>query len=221
MENGRESAAYSRAEIISDAVVHATAILAALIAVPVLVTLAAVWVGDARTITALVVYGATLIAMLCCSAIYNFVTWPGRHDSFRRMDQSAIYLKIAGAYTPFAVLTGTSAGLFLLGVWAVALGGVTMILFGPPRPRWPALALYLLLGWAGVLVGQQMITALTPAGRDLVLLAGGLYSFGLVFFLWERLRFHNTIWHVFVVTASGLIYAAVVLELWSRAPVPV
>ncbi|TPE49448.1 PAQR family membrane homeostasis protein TrhA [Amaricoccus solimangrovi] len=217
MEIRREAATYSRAEIISDAVVHGAAILAALIAVPVLVTLAALWVGDATTITALVIYGVTLIAMFCCSAFYNFVTSPAWHDYLRRVDQSAIYIKIAGAYTPFVVLTGTSAGVFLAGVWAVALAGVTMVLFGPPRPRWPALALYLGLGWAGLVLGRQMITALTPAGRDLVILAGALYSTGLVFFLWERLRFHNTIWHVFVLAGSGLVYAAVVLELWSRA----
>ena len=116
------------------------------------------------------------------------------------------------------MLTGTSAGIFLAGIWAAALAGVTMILLAPPKPRWPALVLYLGLGWAGVVVGRHMIASLTPAGRDLVLLAGFLYSLGLVFFLWERLRFHNTIWHVFVLAASGLVYAAVLLELWSRAP---
>lgn len=220
METGREAAAYTRAELISDAVVHAAAIVAALIAAPVLVTFAVVWSGDPGTVTAAAVYGATLIAMFCCSAAYNHLAWPGWHDCLRRVDQSAIYLKIAGAYTPFAVLTGTSAGIFLAGIWAAALAGVTMILLAPPKPRWPALVLYLGIGWAGVVVGRHMIESLTPAGRDLVLLAGFLYSLGLVFFLWERLRFHNTIWHVFVLAASGLVYAAVLLELWSRAPTP-
>ncbi len=221
MEIGRETAAYTRAELLSDAVVHAAAILAALIAAPLLVTFAVVWSGDPGLVTAAAVYGISLIAMFCCSAAYNHLAWPGWRDCLRRVDQSAIYLKIAGAYTPFAVLTGTQAGLFLAGVWVTALAGVTLILFAPPKPRWPALTLYLLLGWAGVLVGWHMIASLTPAGRDLVLMAGLLYSFGLVFFLWERLRFHNTIWHVFVVTASGLVYAAVLLELWSRAPTTV
>lgn len=213
-----ENLPYSRAEVLSDAVVHAVAILATLIAVPVMVTLAAVWFGDPTTISAAAVYGATLLAMFCCSAIYNLTPLPAWRGIFRRMDQAVIYLKIAGAYTPFAVLTGTSAGLFLVGVWGTALAGVTMILFGPTRPRWPALTLYLVLGWAGLFLGRQMIAALSPAGHALILTAGVLYSAGLVFFLWERLRFHNTIWHVFVLTASGLVYAAVVVELWTRAP---
>ena len=209
---------YTRAEVISDAVVHAAGILAAVIAVPVMVTLAAVWFGDATTITAAVVYGTTLIAMLCCSAVYNLAPLPAWRGQFRRMDQAVIYLKIAGAYTPFAVLSGASAGLFLAGVWGTALAGVTMILVGPTRPRWPALALYLGLGWAGLVLGRQVLAALSPAGYALVLSAGILYSAGLIFFLWERLRFHNTIWHLFVLTASGLVYAAVLVELWTRAP---
>ena len=90
METGREAAAYTRAEIISDAVVHAAAIVAALIAVPVLVTFAVVWSGDPGTVTAAAVYGATLIAMFCCSAAYNHLAWPGWHDCLRRVDQSAI-----------------------------------------------------------------------------------------------------------------------------------
>jgi hemolysin III len=210
---------YTRAEVFSDAIVHAAGILAAIIAVPVMVTLAAVWFGDATTITAAALYGTTLIAMLCSSAVYNLAPLPAWRGMFRRMDQAVIYLKIAGAYTPFAVLTGTSAGLFLAGVWGTALAGVTMILFGPTRPRWPAIALYLGLGWAGLGLGRGMIYALTPAGYTLVLAAGILYTLGLVFFLWERLRFHNTIWHVFVLTASGFVYAAVLVELWTRAPV--
>lgn len=209
---------YTRAEVISDAVVHAAGILAAVIAVPVMVTLAVVWFGDATTISAAVVYGTTLIAMLCCSAVYNLAPLPAWRGHFRRMDQAVIYLKIAGAYTPFAVLSGTSAGLFLAGVWGTALAGMAMILIGPTRPRWPALVLYLGLGWAGLVLGQQVIAALSPAGHALVLSAGILYSAGLIFFLWERLRFHNTIWHLFVLTASGLVYAAVVVELWTRAP---
>ena len=168
---------YSRAEVLSDAAVHAVGLVSALIAAPVLVTLAAVWFGDPTTIAAAAIYGLSLIAMFLCSAVYNHLALPARKDVLRRLDQSAIYVKIAGSYTPFAVLTGTHAGFFLAGVWGTAV-----------------------------------------LGASLIVAAGSIYTAGLFFFLWERLPFHNTIWHLFVLAASFVLYAAVLLELSGRAP---
>ena len=210
---------YSRAELVSDAAVHALGILSALIGVPVLITLSGVWFGDGETLFAAFVYGFSLIAMFTCSAIYNVFPAPNWKDWLRRMDQSAIYLKIAGSYTPFVVLTGNPPGQFLAGVWGAAIVGVVLIVIGPKRFRWPSLVLYLAIGWAGAVAGQPMMAALSPAGFTLILVAGFLYSLGVIFLLWERLPFHNTIWHVFVLAASWIIYAAVVVELWGRAPI--
>jgi hemolysin III len=209
---------YSRAEVLSDAAVHAVGLVSALIAAPVLVTLAAVWFGDATTIAAAAVYGLSLIAMFLCSAVYNHLALPARKDVLRRLDQSAIYVKIAGSYTPFAVLTGTHAGLFLAGVWGTAVLGASLIILSPTPLKWASILLYLGLGWAGALIGGPMLAALSPAGFGLIVAAGSIYTAGLLFFLWERLPFHNTIWHVFVLAASFLLYAAVLLELSGRAP---
>jgi hemolysin III len=209
---------YSRAEIVSDAAVHAVGLLAALVAAPVLVTLAAVWSGDATTVAAAAIYGLSLVAMFACSAVYNLVALPAWKDFLRRVDQSAIYVKIAGSYTPFAVMTGTHAGFFLAGVWGTAMLGASLIILGPARIKWPSILLYLGLGWAGALLGAPMLSALSPTGFALIVAAGSIYTAGLLFFLWERLPFHNTIWHVFVLTASFMLYAAVLLELSGRAP---
>ncbi len=208
---------YSRAELVSDAAVHVAGIIAALIAVPVLVTLAAVWFGDAGTVAAAVVYGVSLIGMLACSALNNMARLPAWKDLLRRIDQSAIYVKIAGSYTPFAVLTGTHAGFFLTGLWGAALAGASLRLFSPARLKWASIVLYLAIGWAGALLGAPLLAELTPTGLALILVAGGLYTTGVVFFLWEQLPFHNTIWHVFVLAASFVLYAAVLVELWGRA----
>ena len=158
-----------------------------------------------------------MIAMFACSAIYNMVSLPDRKDFLRRIDQSAIYVKIAGSYTPFAVLTGTHAGFFLTGVWGAALAGASLILFAPSRMKWASIALYLAMGWAVVLIGRPLIDGLTPTGLALILAAGVIYTAGLIFFLWERLPFHNTIWHVFVLAASFVLYAALLVELSDRA----
>ena len=117
------------------------------------------------------------------------------------------------------MLTGTHAGFFLAGVWGTAMLGASLIILGPARLKWPEPAALPRLGWAGALVGGPMlIHALArpiraDPRRRLV------YTAGLFFFLWERLPFHNTIWHVFVLAATFVLYAAVVLELSGRAPV--
>jgi hemolysin III len=209
---------YSRAEILSDAAVHAVGLASALVAVPVLVTLAAIWFGDPTTIAAAAIYGVSLIAMFVASAVYNLAALPARKDILRRIDQSAIYVKIAGSYTPFAVLTGTHAGFFLAGVWGTAALGASLIILSPTPLKWASILLYLGLGWAGALIGGPMLAALSPVGFALIVAAGSIYTAGLFFFLWERLPFHNTIWHLFVLTATFVLYAAVLLELSGRAP---
>ena len=155
---------YSRAEVLSDAAVHAVGLVSALIAAPVLVTLAAVWFGDPTTVAAAAIYGLSLIAMFLCSAVYNHLALPARKDVLRRLDQSAIYVKIAGSYTPFAVLTGTHAGFFLAGVWGTAVLGASLIILSPTPLKWASILLYLALGWAGALIGGPMLAALSPVG---------------------------------------------------------
>lgn len=208
---------YSRAERVSDAAVHIAGLVAALIAVPVLITLSALWLGDRGAVFAALVYGVSLIAMLTCSAFYNMTWHPARKDFLRRIDQSAIYIKIAGTYTPFVVLSGGQSSMFLSALWAAALFGVTMILFSPARLKVISIVLYLGIGWAGAVAGGPLIDGLSPTGFGLILMGGSLYTLGLVFFLWETLPFHNTIWHVFVLTASAILYAAVLVEIWGRA----
>lgn len=209
----RTPSIYSRAETVSDAVVHIAGVLAALIAAPVLVTLAALQIGDPRTVTAIAVYGICLVAMLACSAVYHLAPAPQWKGFLRRIDQSVIYLKIAGTYTPFAVLSGTSAGLFLTGLWGAALASAALIIFGPAGLKWGSLVLYLAIGWVGFAAGWPLFATMSPAGFALIAAGGGLYTFGVTFFLWERLPFHTTIWHVAVLMASAILYAAVLVEL--------
>lgn len=211
-------ARYARAERISDAAVHVAGLVCALVATSVLITLAAVWFGDRDTVLATTIYSASLITMLTCSAIYHLVPAPAWKDRLRRLDQSAIYMKIAGTYTPFSVLATGSTGAFLAGVWSAAIAGAAAIVFGPKWLRRPSLVLYLGIGWAGAVAGGPLFDDLSWAGFVLILTAGCLYTIGICFFLWERLPFHTTIWHVFVLTASALVYSAVFVEFWGHAP---
>lgn len=208
----RDRPSYSRAELVSDAAVHWAGLFAVTAAVPVLVVLAALTRGDAAAVTGASVYGATLVLMVLCSALYNSLGPPGWGWLLRRLDHAAIYLKIAGTYTPFAMISGQGTGL-VLGLWGAAAAGVAMKLASPRRFRWPGLALYLAMGWAGVVAGGDLLQAVPFPVVVLMGVGGGLYTMGVVFYLWESLRFHNTIWHVFVLVASLVFYAAVVVQV--------
>lgn len=209
----RVNGLYSRAERISDAAVHLAGIAAALVLVPTLIICAALWLGDRRFVIAAGIYGVSFIAMLGASALYHMAPAPAWKDQLRRLDQSAIYLKIAGTYTPFAVLSGPQGMPFLAGLWATAAAGVSIKLMAQRQLFGLTLALYLLMGWAAVVAGAPILDRMTPLGFNLVLLGGCLYTVGVVFLLWERLPFHNTIWHVFVLTASLVLYAAIFVEM--------
>ena len=203
---------YSRAERRSDAAVHLMGLCLVALAVPALVVVTALRRPETAALWGVVIYGAALAAMIGASALYNMTPDASLRWLWRRLDHSAIYVKIAGTYTPFTLLTGQGAAL-TVGLWAAAAVGVAFKLASPERFRWLALALYLGMGWAGVVAGQAMIAAL-PGPVVALMLAGGLtYTAGVAFYLWRSLRFHIAIWHVFVLCASLMFYAAVLLTV--------
>jgi len=210
---------YSREEILVDAALHALGIGGALVGVPVMVALAVVWYHDATTIGAALIYGLGLIAMFACSASYNFVQTPRLKAWLQRLDHAAIYIKIAGTYTPLAVLlAGAEAPGILAGVWGAALGGAALKLFSVRRWEWAALALYFALGWAVLVIGKPILAGASSATFALMIAGGLVYSLGVVFLYWPRLRFHNAIWHAHVLAASYIFYAAILVEVARHAP---
>lgn len=203
--------AYSRAEQRADAAIHVTGLGAAILAVPLLLGAALVRSadsGDPQVFVAVMIYGLAFVAMIGASALYNLTPNAARAALFQRLDHSAIYLKIAGTYTPFTLIPGQ--GVWLVGgLWAAALIGVALKLVSPQRFRFAALALYLGMGWAGVAILPQMLASLPFATVALIVAGGVVYTLGVAFYLWTRLPYHYAIWHVFVLVASFLFYAAV------------
>jgi hemolysin III len=210
--------AYTRAEQMADAAIHLVGVVGALVAVPVLVTLAAAWRGDGPLVTAVAIYGLSMIAMLTFSASYNLAQLrlaPGRAvDWLRRLDHATIYVKIAGTYTPYGVIAGGPVGKWLLiGVWSGAALGFFGKLIAPHLWQRASLVLYLALGWAIVLAFGPISAAITQATLVLVAVGGLLYTVGVVFHLWEQLPFQNAIWHLFVLIATSVFYGALVVEI--------
>jgi hemolysin III len=203
---------YTRAERLSDAVVHVAGLALVLAAVPVLIVVTALVRGDAPAVAGVSVYAAGLVLMIGASALYNIAEgfrWgAARAWLLRRIDHAAIYLKIAATYTPFALISGHGLAV-TAGVWLAALAGVALKIASPERFRWAALALYLGMGWAGVLAGGALLAALPWPVLVLMGTGGALYTLGVVFYVWDRLPFHLTVWHGFVLAASLVFYAAV------------
>jgi hemolysin III len=201
---------YDRAELIADGIVHAVGITLGLVAATTLIVLTAVY-ASALDILAVSVYVAGLLAMLVLSATYNL--WPVSRAKWvlRRFDHSAIYLLIAATYTPF--ITGLKPSVFttvlLVAVWCVAVVGMVMKLAWPGRFDRLAVGLYLALGWSGLMLYDRVASALPNVAVWLVLAGGALYSLGVVFHAWRRLRFQNVIWHCFVLLGAACHYTAV------------
>ena len=201
---------YDRAELIADGIVHAIGVLLGIVAATVLVVLAAVY-ASAVDLVGVSIYVAGLLSMLVLSATYNL--WPVSRAKWilRRFDHSAIYLLIAATYTPFILelKDSTFALALLVGVWCVAIFGIVLKLGWPGRFDRVAVGIYLAMGWSGLMLYDAVVKALPTMALWFVVAGGALYSFGVIFHAWRRLRFQNAIWHGFVLAGAACHYTAV------------
>jgi hemolysin III len=201
---------YDRAELIADGIVHGIGVFGGVVAATVLIVLAAVFASAYEVVT-VSVYAVGLLAMLGFSAAYNL--WPvsQRKWLLRRFDHSAIYVLIAATYTPiFAQLQDRVFAMSLLaGVWGVAVVGVAVKLMFPGRFDRLAVGLYLAMGWSGVIAYDAGLSSLPQLAFWCIFAGGLLYSFGVIFHAWQRLRFQNAIWHCFVLLGAACHYTAV------------
>jgi hemolysin III len=201
---------YDRAELIADGIVHAIGVSLGLVGAIAIIIVAANS-RHASEISSIVVYSVGLLSMLGFSAAYNM--WPISHAKWvlRRFDHSAIFLMIAGTYTPFiAQMKGDLVAMgLLIGVWLTAVAGIIFRLLLPGRFHRLTVVLYLLLGWSGVVIYEPVVAALPSLSIWLLVAGGALYSIGVVFYAWLSLRFQNAIWHAFVLVAACCHYVAV------------
>lgn len=201
---------YDRAETIADGVVHAIGVSVGL-AGSIALVVAARQSTHGATVASVAAYVVGLLAMLGLSAAYN--VWPisGTKWLLRRFDHSAIYVMIAGTYTPFIgeMRGGVLSTEALVGIWTMATVGVALKLLLPGRFDRLSVLLYLLLGWSGVAIYQPVAASLSSSSLWLIGAGGLLYTTGVAFHLWRGLRFHNAIWHGFVLAAAACHYSAI------------
>ena len=217
----RRFAAHRRAlrrgfrEEVANAVSHGVGLVLAVAAVAVLVALAALE-GSALHVAGFGVYGASLVAAYAASTAYHAARRPQLKRWLRVVDHAAIYLLIAGTYTPVLLLgIGGRFGWTMLAlVWTLALGGVVFKLFFAGRYRRVSLATYLGMGWLAAFVMGPLLEAMPAAGVVWIILGGLCYTGGVIFFTWERLPYNHAIWHGFVLAGSACHFAAIAGWTW-------
>jgi len=206
----RQHRPYDKAEMLADALVHVIGLLIAISGGAALLIIAAVNTAP-EAVPALAVYVATFVAVMSISMAFNL--WPVSAIKMllARLDQALIFLFAAGTYTPFLVTMEASAftRTVSLAIWLMCLVGVTLKLVMPHRFGRIAILLYLGIGWSGVLLFGDLSRTLSPSALWLLLAGGAIYSLGVIFHLWESLRFQNALWHVAVVIGASLHLAAV------------
>ena len=205
---------YSRGEVLADAAAHILGLLFGLVATVALLITASQH-DQALLILGASLYGLGLLAMLTCSAAYNL--WPPSptKELLRRLDHAAIFVMIAGTYTPFLMnRVGGDWGYGLLtGVWTVAIIGAAMKLAFPRRWESLTIALYLGLGWSILIAINPLLQSVSLNSLILIGVGGVIYTVGVVFHLWDRLPYQNAIWHWLVLSAAVCHYIAILNEV--------
>ncbi len=199
---------YSIGHEIANAVTHGIGGGLSIAGLSILVTMAAIY-GDTWRVVSSAIYGATLVMLYLASTLYHGIHHEGAKRVFKTIDHAAIYLLIAGTYTPFTLVSlreNTNAGWTgwaLFGViWGLAITGVTLKAAFPRRMSTLSVIVYILMGWLCLFAIGDIRRAIGFGGM-VWLVAGGLsYTIGVIFYAWDKLPFNHAIWHLFVLSGS-------------------
>jgi len=205
-------------EEIANSLTHGLGLLLSLAGLVVLIAVAAIH-GGVINVVSCSVYGATLVCLYAASTVYHSITSPRWRRVLKTLDHCCIYLLIAGTYTPFTLVSLRGGwGWTLFGiVWGLAIAGILFKVWFVDHFAIASTIVYLAMGWLAVIAAKPMLS-LVPRTELFWIAAGGLlYTGGIVFFAWQRLRFSHAIWHGFVLAGSACHYVAV---LYYVAPRP-
>ena len=199
-------------EEVANSVTHGLGLLASIIGAVVLVSLAALQ-GEGWHVASAAVYGATLVALYAASTLYHVFKGTKARDVLRLLDHCAIYLLIAGTYTPVTLVSLRGGwGWALFGaVWALAVAGISFKVFATGRFGYLSTVAYVLMGWICVLALRPILLLLSPGAIALLLAGGVAYTVGTLFYAWERIPYSHAVWHLFVIAGSVCHYLAIYL----------
>ena len=212
MDKPQQTVEYTSAEEIANSITHGFGSLLSIGGLAVLVGFASVH-GNAWHITACSIFGTTLILSYLSSTLYHSIPLPGAKRVLKVIDHAAIYLLIAGTYTPFTLvsLRGTWGWSLFGTIWGLALLGVMLKATMLGKISGISTAIYLAMGWIVLVAFKPMLAAVESGGLVLLLLGGLAYSGGVVFYAWEKLPYNHAIWHLFVMAGSLCHFFAILL----------
>ena len=181
----------------------------------VILVVLAVMNGDIYQIISFSIFGASLVLLYLASTLYHGIQEPRAKRVFKVFDHSAIYLLIAGSYTPFLLvgIRGTTGWALLVVVWLIALTGITMKVLFIDRFQVLSVVTYLVMGWLCIFAFREMVSSI-PIGGIIWLAAGGiLYTVGVIFYAMQKIPYMHAVWHLFVLGGSICHYCAVLFYL--------
>lgn len=201
---------YTIKEEIANAITHGIGVFLSIPALVFLIIFAANY-GSTWDIVSFTIFGVSMLLLYLSSTLLHSIQHKKTKDILEIIDHSAIYVLIAGTYTPFLLgpLKGTLGFTLLIIVWSLALCGIVFKIFFVKRFIILSTLMYLLMGWLMIIAVKPLYASLTGAGFSLLLLGGLLYSAGTIFYIWRKIPFHHAIWHSFVLGGSAAMFFCV------------
>jgi len=200
----------SLTEEIANSITHSVGFLLSIVGSAILVISACIH-GDPWRVVSFSIYASSLIILYAASILCHSFSQGRINRLFKIIDHSAIYLLIAGTYTPFVLipLRGAWGWSFFGTIWALALAGIVFKIFFVERFHVLSTVIYLLMGWLAIIAMQPIVEKIPFGGISWLVIGGILYSLGIIFYFWKKLPFHHAIWHLFVMGGSICHYFAI------------
>jgi hemolysin III len=200
----------SKNEEIANSLTHGFGTLMSIVGLVIMVVLA-VCHGDVWQVVSFSIFGSTLILLYLASTLYHSISHPTVKKFLKVFDHSAIYLLIAGTYTPFVLVTLRGAwGWSIFGIiWGLAIVGILLKCVFVGRFHNLAIAIYIFMGWFCLVASKQLLSNLLPFSLLLLILGGLSYTLGVIFYSWRKLPYNHAIWHLFVLAGSAFHYFSV------------
>ncbi len=199
----KDTHVYTKKEEVVNAITHGIGVLLSITALVFLVMFA-VQNGSAWHVVTFTIYGVSMLLLYLSSTLVHSFPEGKLKDLFEIFDHSAIYLFIAGTYTPFTLIVINGAlGWTLLGiVWGIAIAGIVFKSFFVKKFLYISTILYVVMGWLIVIGWNPLVNTLPTAGITLLVVGGLLYTIGAIFYVWRGFTFHHAVWHLFVLAGS-------------------
>jgi hemolysin III len=206
----RSNRDYTVGEEIANSITHGVGVAFSLVALTLMVVYA--W-GDSWKLSSGIVFGVSLTLLYAGSTLYHAIPFPKARHVFKIIDHSAIYLLIAGSYTPFTLVTmrGNGGWWMFAVVWTLAAIGISTEAFWAYRPRWLSAVVYLFMGWLAVFMIGPMRASLAPNGLWLLIAGGLCYTVGTIFYVYKKVPYFHMVWHLWVLAGSVCHFLAVLL----------